>query len=281
MKRSIFAVAWIAAAILGWTGRAAAQKAIGAKSGVVQFAAGEVLLNGKPLQLEKNGHAQIENGQVLSTKKGSVELVLAPAAYLWLGENASLRMRENRLSDIQLEAIQGSAMVEIVETFRAFPIQLYASKSSIEISKEGLYRLNCPPGELRVYRGDALVKNGARQIRVKKGRKVSLAGEPVPARFDARSADQLHKLVIQRSSEISVWMRRSEIETAMRQTVQVLQDEFQSMMQSQARQEEQRLENAQWMERAEQARQEMLKQQEMQKAREAGYNPEAIMAPSD
>jgi hypothetical protein len=267
-------IIWSAAMVylfLGISVFTQAQKAIGAKSGVVQYSSGEVFLDGTPLKLARDGHVQVENGQVLSTKKGYVELVLAPAAYLWLGENASLRMRQNKLNDIQLQIDQGSALAYVLETIKKFPINVHVSKRVIEIRKAGLYRIDAVPGRLRVYSGDALVKDGNKQTRIKKGRMVPLDVQSAPAKFDAKLEDALHRLAIQRSSEIAVWMRHSQIEEEMRNTMRGLtKDTFQSEMQSQADQVIRAMREAERRAETERAQQEMQMQKNLEHAQQEG-----------
>jgi hypothetical protein len=200
-----------------------------------------------------------------------------------MGENSTLRMRQNKLSDIQMEITQGSALIEILETIKIFPIKMHISKSVIEIKKEGLYRLNSAPGALRVYSGDALEKNGNKQTRVKKGRMVRLDGKSAPERFDVKSVDALHQLAIRRSSEIAAWMNHSLIEAEMRATIRGLkEDEFQSRMQLQKDQEMRRLRDAEWStDDGQKAMEQRQIQQDMEKARNLGYDPAIIQQPSE
>jgi hypothetical protein len=181
----------------GFAALVPAQQGISAKAGVVQYAEGEVLLNGTALQLLKGSSVQIENDQVLSTKKGYVELILSPDVYLRLSENASLKMRQNKIKDVQLELTQGSALIEILA--KTNPISVHVSKSVIEMRKIGLYRLDSVPGALRVYGGDALAKNESKKINIKGGVMVNLDGEFAPAKFDPNVADALHRWAAHRS----------------------------------------------------------------------------------
>jgi hypothetical protein len=184
---------------LGFAALVPAQQGISAKAGVVQYAEGEVLSDGIALQLPIGSSVQVENDQVLSTKKGYVELLLIPDVYLRLSENASLRMRQNKLNDIQPELNQGSALVEALAKIKANPISVHVSKSVIEIRNIGLYRLDSVPGALRVYGGDALAKNESKKINIKGGNKVNLDGRFAPAKFDPNVADALHRWAAHRS----------------------------------------------------------------------------------
>jgi hypothetical protein len=269
---------------LGFTALAPAQKAIGAKSGVIQFATGEVFLDGMPIRLAKNDYLQIENSQNLQTTNGYVELVLAPAAYLWLGRHSSLRMRQNKLNDIQVEINQGSALVEILKTIQNFPINVHVSKSVIEIKKTGLYRLDAAPGELRVYSGVVLTKNGKKQTRITKGRMINLDSESAPVGFDIKSVDDLHRLATNRSAELVVWMKHSEIEEAMRAAIWELKnpgvrkldlqswaDEAKQQMQAMQRQQQ---ENTRRQEEQEKRRLEYQAWQNQQQNRQQQQQPQ-------
>jgi hypothetical protein len=184
----------------GFAALVPAQQGIRAKAGAVQYAEGEVLLNGTALQLLKGSSVQIENDQVLSTKKGYVELILSPDVYLRLSENASLKMRQNKMKDVQLELTQGSALIEILA--KTNPISVHVSKSVIEINKVGLYRLDSVPGELRVYSGNAPAKNESKNINIKGGNMVNLDGRFAPAKFDPNVADALHRWAARRSYDL-------------------------------------------------------------------------------
>jgi hypothetical protein len=184
---------------LGFAALVPAQQGISAKAGVVQYAEGEVLIDGTALQLPIGSSVQVENDQVLSTRKGYVELILIPDGYLRLSENASLRMRQNKFNDVQLELNQGSALVEILVKIKANPISVHVAKSVIEIRKIGLYRLDSVPGALRVYGGGALAKNESKKINIKGGQMVNLDGKFSPAAFDPNVADTFHRWAAHRS----------------------------------------------------------------------------------
>jgi hypothetical protein len=212
----IVSIAKTAYVILVFAISAQAQQMIGSKSGVIQSVTGEVFLDGTPIQLAKDNYLQVENGQVLSTRKGYAELVLAPAAYLWLGEYSVLKMRQNKLIDIQFEITQGSAVTYILETIKTNAIHAQVSKSLIEIKKKGLYRIDSIPGEIRVYAGDALVNDGTGKTRIKKSHLLHLNAKSTPERFNLNVADALHRRAIQRAAEIVIWMYRSPFEISMK-----------------------------------------------------------------
>jgi hypothetical protein len=185
--------------ILGSVILAPAQRWIGAKAGVIECIQGEVFLDETPILLRNNSYIQMENGQILSTKKGYAELILTSEARLRLGEDASLRIQQNKITNIQMELKQGSALVEILSTIKTDPIKIHISKSEIEINKTGLYRLDSVPRQLRVYAGQALAKNEGKIVQIKSIKMVRLDEQFEPAEFDPNKADALHRWAARRS----------------------------------------------------------------------------------
>ena len=142
---------------------------------------------------------QMENGQVLRTEGGYAELLLAPDTWLRLGENASLRMRENNLHKIQIELHRGSALIEILMELKTNPIRMYVSKSVVELKKDGLYRIDAEPPALRIYGGDAIAGNDRKKRKIKNSRMFYLDGERDSLKFDVYITDDLHQWSARRS----------------------------------------------------------------------------------
>jgi hypothetical protein len=231
-----------------------AQNIIGAKAGVIQFLKGDVCLDGKLIRIvDRGSHIQMENGQILSAKHGFAEIVLAPNAFLWVGENTSFKLRENKLVDIQFEIIQGSAVVGIMETERKNPITAYFSKNNIKITEHGVYRINSHPAELKVYDGNALVRNETVKTRIRKGQMLNLEAQSAPGHFDMGFMDALRLFSMERAATITDWMARSADQAAKLRNVDKeterklssLQQETERKLSSQQRQEDNEIKKVQ------------------------------------
>jgi hypothetical protein len=172
--------------------------------GSIQYIKGEAFLDGKLLQLPEEGYKQIEKGQRLSTKMGYMELVLAPGIYLRLGKNGSLRMEQNQSREIRLELEQGSALIEVAQISQKDRISMRLSTSVVEFRKDGLYRVDAGPRELRVHSGTALVTREIKKAEIKKGKMVRLDGDLVSAKADTDVTDPLHRWAAQRSFELFI-----------------------------------------------------------------------------
>ena len=183
-------------------GTASAQYVVSTKAGTVQYIEGDVFWLGGLLPLPPDRYPQMENGQSLRTKQGRAELLLSPGAYLRLSENALLRMEQNKLDDTQLELVQGSALIEVVQQIKENRIRIRLLTSVVEIKKAGLYRLDAASGELRVYGGAVLVASRNRKTTIKTGRMVRLDGDLAPHKFAVDAVDSLHEWAARRSFDL-------------------------------------------------------------------------------
>jgi hypothetical protein len=180
------------------------QKIVGVKAGILQSIKGEVYLEGKRLKLPQNGHVQMQNGQLLTTKQGYAEVLLSPSAYLRLGEDSCVRMDDTQLSKTQIALEQGSALIEVVQEIEGTRITFAIAASVVDIKRAGLYRLYALPGELRVYRGEAVVVKQGKTALAKSGRVVHFARGLAVHKFDADVADSLHNWAAQRSFDLFI-----------------------------------------------------------------------------
>jgi hypothetical protein len=176
-----------------------AQYVVGVKAGIIQYCDGAVFLDGTRLPDSSNIYYQMENGQELRTAQGRAELLLAPNTYLRMGENAALRMDQNRLNDIRISLEQGSALLEVVKKIKLNPIRINFSSGVIEIQRSGLYRLDSGSRELQVNSGKAFVEYGHRKVKVSAKKKICWNRDLAPDRFDVNLADSLHMWAAQRS----------------------------------------------------------------------------------
>jgi len=199
IRQHIFRSAALIGALLTMTVSAQAQYVVSAKAGVIQFSAGEVFLDEKPVRLSKGDYEQMENGQILRTGRGFAELLLGTNVYLRLGTHSLLRMYQNRLIDTQLALDQGSAMVEVVEKAKESQIRIAFGAGLVEIKKKGLYRLDAGNREIRVYGGEARVAKRDRKEKIKKGKMACLEDGLKTSKFDADAIDPLHQWAALRS----------------------------------------------------------------------------------
>ncbi len=183
---------------------AAGQQMISAKSGMIHYVEGKVLLDNKAVEPKFGVFPQMNDESQLRTDQGRAEVLLAPGVFLRLGEAGGVRMISNKLTDTRLEFLGGSALIECAELRKETPILLVYKDAKIWLRDDGLYRLNSEPPELRVYDGEAGVEQSGQPLTIKKGRALALDGTLALTKFDTKLGDSLHRWARRRAEYLAM-----------------------------------------------------------------------------
>jgi hypothetical protein len=183
---------------------AAGQSIISARSGAIHHVQGTALIDGEPVTLEFAKFPNMKQGSVLETEMGRAEVLLTPGVIFRMAENSSVRMINNRLSDTQLEFLSGSALIEAMELLEGNKIAIHVNNAVVNLEKEGLYRIDGNPPQLRVYKGRARVFKDDQELVAKKGRVVELGTFLAAAKFDAKQDDELYRWSSRRSGYLAM-----------------------------------------------------------------------------
>jgi FecR protein len=170
-----------------------AQQVVSAHAGVVHFTEGKVFVGDQVVQRKFGVFPDLQVGEELRTEAdGRAEILLTPGAFLRVAENSSVRMLSRELSDTRFEVLTGSAMVECDELGKDTSLTLIYKGRSIQLQKNGLYRLDTTPGTLKVYDGKALVRSQSGDLEVKKGKEANLDGVLAAQKFNSKLGDQFY-----------------------------------------------------------------------------------------
>ena len=90
---------------------ALAQPIISAKSGVVSYVMGKVMVGDQVVEPSETKLTEIKENAVLRTEEGRAEVLLNVGTILRTGENASFKMITNRLIDTRLELLFNEIVV--------------------------------------------------------------------------------------------------------------------------------------------------------------------------
>jgi len=183
---------------------AAAQNAISARSGMVHYVEGRVLLADKALESKFGQFPEVKEKQVLRTEAGRAEILLTPGVFLRLDENAAIRMITSRLIDTRVEIEGGTAMIEAVELLKDNNVTLVAKGDAVVLRKSGLYRINAETGQVRVYQGEAVIEQGRDRLTLKSAQETMLGTVLVAQKFDNRVGDPLYRWGKRRSEYIAM-----------------------------------------------------------------------------
>jgi hypothetical protein len=176
--------------------------------GTLNYVEGNVAIGSQALTSQSIGTAQLENGQALTTQAGKAEILLTPGVFLRVGDNSSVRMISNSITDTEIGLDEGHAMIEVAEIHPENDIRIVAGGDTTELLKTGLYDFDLSQHQFRVFEGKAAVDEGDGQhVDVKGGHAIPLqANENVKEKgFDKKSfeADDLYRWSSLRSSYVA------------------------------------------------------------------------------
>ncbi len=181
-----------------------AQSVISAQSGLIHYTEGQVFLGDNAVQSKAGQFPQMKGQNVLRTEEGRAEVLLNPGAFLRIGENSSLRMVSEQITNARLELLSGSVVVEIVEPLNGSAVTIDYRDAAVSVVKRGIYRLDSSPAGLRVSDGEALVLSGDRQIVVKKGSMLPFDGTWATRKFDPNETDVLDRWSSRRAEYLAM-----------------------------------------------------------------------------
>src|SRR5665213_3448246 len=140
---------------------APAQSVISARSGLINFYEGDVVLDGHRIERSMGTYTRLKEGSDLVTRSGRAEVLLAPNTYLRIGADSAIRMISDSLNGTRVELLGGSAFLDSTAVVPANgaggPVTILFKDITLRMLKPGLYRVDADPPQLRVLQGDAEV----------------------------------------------------------------------------------------------------------------------------
>jgi hypothetical protein len=171
----------------------AGQSVIATRSGVVHFFEGAVYLGDQPLEPHLGKFPRMAEGAELRTAQGHAEVLLTPGVFLRIGDNSTIRMVANALSDTRVELLAGSAIVNSVDPNKGTSVTLIYKNWNVRFPEGGFYRIQSEPPRVWVRQGEAEVSagNAGTPVSVKQGNYLPLAAVLVPEQSTDEPNDAL------------------------------------------------------------------------------------------
>jgi hypothetical protein len=186
-----------------------AQSVTSAHSGTLHYFEGDVSIDGTPVQSQVGRFSEVKEKSVLSTTRGRAEVLLTPGVFLRLGENSSIQMLDNRLVSTRVDILSGNVIVESDDPqmdVKDSTVVLLYKDYEIRMAKHGLVEFNADPGQLKVFKGEALVNttgSALSRVTVKEGRLLPFSAALLTEKFDDRAGDDLFMWARDRSQNLS------------------------------------------------------------------------------
>jgi hypothetical protein len=202
LSRHFALVATLALASSGTT--VWAQAVISAKSGVINYTEGDVLVGGKTVEPKNGKFAEWKKAEELVTGEGRAEVLLTPGVFLRVAENTKLVLEENRLSDTRVRLIQGSALLECAELLQDNGVTLSYNGFNMAIRKAGLYRLDSDPASARAFEGELQVVGNGQTLLLRKGKVTQLGNLLTAEKFDSKQNDAFFRWASRRAEPLAI-----------------------------------------------------------------------------
>jgi hypothetical protein len=187
-----------------WASNASSNSAV---PGTLNYVEGQASIAGEPLDHNAVGKTTLEVGQSLNTQTGKAEILLTPGVFLREGDNSSVKMVAVGLTDTELNLTQGHVMVEVDQIYPQNNLRIVQGNATARIMKPGLYDFDLQQNQMRVFDGEATVRDGDKQINLKAGHELTLAANaPEKAeKFDkkAMNGDDLYSWSSLRSDYVA------------------------------------------------------------------------------
>lgn len=154
--------------------------------GTINYVEGQVSIGGAPVPANAAGTAELPAGQTLTTADGRAEILLTPGVFLRAGHNSAVELISPDLLDTEVAVARGEATLEVADIHKDNNIRVVEDGVPTQVLKDGLYDFDARDNQVRVFDGKAVVYEGDRAIKLKKGRELNLyaTGEVRPEKFD-------------------------------------------------------------------------------------------------
>ena len=164
----------------------AADKAL---PGSINYIEGQASIGGEALGPKSVGSVTLEPGQSLTTGNGKAEILLTPGVFLRVGDNSAVKLVSTDLTNTEADLMKGQATVEIAEIHKYNQLRLDEDGAATYMLKYGLYAFDANRDQVRVLKGEALVQDNDKEVKVKGGRELDLneTGKLKAAKFDKKA----------------------------------------------------------------------------------------------
>jgi hypothetical protein len=145
--------------------------------GTLNYVEGNVSIDHEGVTPKSVGSTTLEPGQSITTDNGKAEVLLTPGVYLRLGSDSSAQLVSPSITNTEVALNHGEAIVEVDELYKQNDIRIVNGSATATLQKTGLYEFDNNPAVVRVFKGQAEVQAGERQVKVKGGHELSLTPE--------------------------------------------------------------------------------------------------------
>jgi hypothetical protein len=168
---------------------ASAWAAVPAHPGMLNYVEGQARISGRTVTSSNVGSADVGVGQVIETGMGKAEVLLTPGVFLRLGENSSVRMDSDGLTDTRVAVLGGRVMIEADDLRKENNIRVQNLGAVARLEKNGIYQFSTSPALIATFDGKAQVTQNDQSVDLGKGHQAALQGPLQSTKFDRKAAE--------------------------------------------------------------------------------------------
>lgn len=142
--------------------------------GTVNYVEGQASIGTEVLNSKSVGSTTLQAGQTLTTGTGKAEILMTPGVFFRLGEDSAAILVSPSLTNTEVALDKGQAMVEVDDIHKDNLLRIQQDGAATQLLKTGIYGFDATNGDVRVFKGEALVENGDHEVKVKQGHELAL-----------------------------------------------------------------------------------------------------------
>jgi hypothetical protein len=160
--------------------------------GTLNYVEGHANVGNQALTAKSVGSVDVQTGETLTTETGKAEMLLTPGVFFRLGDNSAATLVSPSLTNTEVALNEGQAMVEVAEIHKDNLLRVQEDGAITQLLKDGLYAFDANTGEVRVFKGEALVQDGDHQVTVKSGHEFDVKDNAKlkTTKFDKKAFEQ-------------------------------------------------------------------------------------------
>ena len=160
--------------------------------GTLNYVEGQASIGTETLNAKSVGSVDLQTGQTLTTETGKAEVLLTPGVFFRLGDNSAATLVSPDLTNTTVALNSGQAVVEVDEIHKDNLLRVQQDGATTQLLKVGVYGFDANNGAVRVFKGEALVQDGDRQVKVKDGHQLDVnnTAQLKTAKFDKSAYEQ-------------------------------------------------------------------------------------------
>jgi hypothetical protein len=158
--------------------------------GTVNYVEGQASIGNEALNSKSVGSVDLQAGQTLTTGTGKAEVLMTPGVFFRLGDDGAATLVSPSLTNTEIALAKGQAMIEVDNIHKDNLLRIQEDGTLTQLLKNGIYGFDASNGDVRVFKGEALVQDGDRTVKVKSGHELAVLNQNTTGKLKTNKFDE-------------------------------------------------------------------------------------------